>query len=276
MIKPLTIALPLIVICLSGTQWVIASEESFDCVIDPAQIIRVSSPIIGLLEEVSVKRGDKVKKGQIIARLESSVEQRTIALKEVQANSTALIEAQKERLLLSKKTLKRNTRLAENNVVTKQEIDELISNLRINERELIRVRTDQQLAKLELERAKATLEQRTIHSPVDGIIIEQVLSAGEFVDNDSHIVLLANMDPLYVETFLPIAHYHQVHLGMNATIKPEEPIGGQHKATITIIDQVFDSASGTFGIRLELPNPDKKLPAGLRCQVDFTFNTPKT
>jgi len=261
---------------LSGSQWVHAGDEDFDCVIDPAQTIKISSPIIGLLDEVLVKRGDKVSKGQIIARLESSVEQRNIALKEVQAKTTATIDAQKERLILSQKTLKRSMVLVKKNVVTKQEIDELQATVKINERELVRVRTDQQLAKLELERAKAILEQRTIRSPVDGIIIEQVLSAGEYIDNDTHIVLLANMDPLFVETFLPVTLYRKVHKGMTAVIKPEEPIGGEHQATISIIDQVFDSASGTFGVRLELPNPDKSLPAGLRCQVTFTLDTPST
>jgi membrane fusion protein (multidrug efflux system) len=38
---------------------------------------------------------------------------------------------------------------------------------------------------------------------------------------------------------------------------------------VTIVDQVFDAASGTIGIRLELPNSDYALPAGLKCQVRF-------
>jgi hypothetical protein len=38
---------------------------------------------------------------------------------------------------------------------------------------------------------------------------------------------------------------------------------------VTVVDRVFDAASSTFGVRLELPNPDYSLPAGLRCRIRF-------
>jgi multidrug efflux pump subunit AcrA (membrane-fusion protein) len=41
-------------------------------------------------------------------------------------------------------------------------------------------------------------------------------------------------------------------------------VGGVYKAKATIVDKVVDAASGTFGVRLELPNPDYKLPPGLK------------
>ena len=56
---------------------------------------------------------------------------------------------------------------------------------------------------------------------------------------------------------------------MKAKVFPEEPIGGKYIARVVIVDQVIDAASGTFGIRLELPNNKYKIPAGLRCQVEF-------
>lgn len=50
-------------------------------------------------------------------------------------------------------------------------------------------------------------------------------------------------------------------------MNPKEPFSGRYEATIETVDQVFDLASGTFGARLALPNPDQALPAGLRCKV---------
>jgi len=61
---------------------------------------------------------------------------------------------------------------------------------------------------------------------------------------------------------------------MKARVFPEEPIGGQYTAKVVIVDQVIDAASGTFGIRLELPNRKYKIPAGLRCQVNFSSLKP--
>jgi hypothetical protein len=56
---------------------------------------------------------------------------------------------------------------------------------------------------------------------------------------------------------------------MNAEVKPESPPGGVYTAVVKIVDTVIDAASGTFGVRLELPNPDYHIPAGLKCQVVF-------
>ncbi len=56
---------------------------------------------------------------------------------------------------------------------------------------------------------------------------------------------------------------------MEATVLPEEPVGGEHRAEVTVVDRVVDAASGTFGVRLELPNPDYAIPAGLKCRVEF-------
>lgn len=46
-------------------------------------------------------------------------------------------------------------------------------------------------------------------------------------------------------------------------------MNGASAATVTVVDRVIDAAIGTFGVRLSLPNPDYRLPAGLRCQVRF-------
>ena len=56
---------------------------------------------------------------------------------------------------------------------------------------------------------------------------------------------------------------------MPAIVSPEQPIGGQFDAEVSVVDSVFDAASRTFRVRLELENADHALPAGLRCTVRF-------
>ncbi len=51
----------------------------------------------------------------------------------------------------------------------------------------------------------------------------------------------------------------------------DAPVGGSYPAKVVIVDQVIDAASGTFGVRVELPNPKLELPAGLKCQFFLTF-----
>ena len=67
----------------------------------------------------------------------------------------------------------------------------------------------------------------------------------------------------------PVQIYGRITAGMKATVIPEPPLNQPHTATVTIVDRVIDAASGTFGVRLELANPDFDLPGGLRCRLRF-------
>ena len=78
-------------------------------------------------------------------------------------------------------------------------------------------------------------------------------------------------DPLNVEAYLPVRYYGELKVGDTGIVHPDPPVGGNHEAKVSIVDQVFDAASGTFGVRLSLPNPDNLLPGGLRCHVSFDF-----
>jgi RND family efflux transporter MFP subunit len=130
-------------------------------------------------------------------------------------------------------------------------------------------RLEQEITQAEYERAQALVRRRTIHSPVDGVVVAVNMSPGEYVHEQSHLMSVAAIDPLYVEVYLPVVSYENIIAGMTATVRPEQPIGGEYPATIAVIDPVFDAASRTFGVRLELPNPDFQLPAGVRCTVEF-------
>jgi multidrug efflux pump subunit AcrA (membrane-fusion protein) len=56
---------------------------------------------------------------------------------------------------------------------------------------------------------------------------------------------------------------------MTVPVRPEAPVSGTHPARVTVVDRVVDAASGTFGVRLQLPNPGYRLPAGLKCEIRF-------
>ena len=80
---------------------------------------------------------------------------------------------------------------------------------------------------------------------------------------------LAQIHPLYVEVIMAVANLGLVKVGMEAAVRPESPVGGLYNAKVIVVDRVVDAASGTFGVRLELPNPDYRLPPGLKCKVIF-------
>jgi RND family efflux transporter MFP subunit len=255
---------------LATTVSAAAAGQSFDCVIDPSEVVKLGSPITGVLAEVLVNRGDVVTRGQPVAVLESSIEASTVRLNRFKAESTAKIDEQKERLKLAQSRVER-TGNVRGLVVTQDKYEELHAEAGVAEQELLREQQDRQLSQLELERSQATLDQRTIRSTIDGIVTEKKLSAGEFVNQEGYIVTVSRLDPLHVEVFLPVIHYRQVQVGMEGHVRPAPPIEDTYTASVSVVDHVFDPASGTFGVRLALPNPGNLLPGGQRCKVTFDF-----
>jgi multidrug efflux pump subunit AcrA (membrane-fusion protein) len=83
------------------------------------------------------------------------------------------------------------------------------------------------------------------------------------------VFTLAQLDPLRVEVYLPVALHGRIRPGMAGEVMPELPEATPVAARVAVVDPVMDAASGTFGVRLALPNADRALPAGIRCQVRF-------
>jgi hypothetical protein len=105
-------------------------------------------------------------------------------------------------------------------------------------------------------------------------VVHDYLSPGESV-KDKPILRLAEIDPLRVEVFVPVASFGAIAPGQTATIRPEAPGEGDFTATVSIVDRVADAASGTFRVRLTLPNKDYRLPSGLKCRVAFSAAPPE-
>jgi RND family efflux transporter MFP subunit len=249
-----------------------AEDQQFDCVMDPSLRVNLGSPIPGLLQEVLVQRGDHVHAGQVVARLVSDVEVAQVALDRLRAASTAEIEARQAQLTLSRRQLERTQELFQHQVATAEKLDELRAQTEINDRELRLAQQAQEMTRVELLRSEAYLRQREIRSPIDGLVTERLMTGGEYVHQEAVILRLARLDPLYVETFLPVRLYPLLHVGLEAAIQPAAPIGGSIPARVAEVDQVFDAASGSFGVRLETSNADGRLPAGHRCKVSFQFD----
>jgi RND family efflux transporter MFP subunit len=250
-----------------------ARAATFDCVMEPAQKVKIGSSVTGVLKSVLVARGDTVEAGQEIAKLDSSVETASVALAKLQASSVEGIEAQRSRLKLVRSKLGRTEPLAVKGISTQERLDEQRAEADIAERDLNTEMMKQNLARIDQQRAEAVLDLRTIRSPLTGLVLDKNLSAGEFVNQEAFIMTLVQIDPLFVEAYVPVAYWGKVTKGLTATVRPAAPVGGSYPAPVTVVDGVFDAASGTFGVRLELKNPGNALPGGVRCKVDFDIET---
>jgi RND family efflux transporter MFP subunit len=238
---------------------------------NPFLTVKLGSPVTSILSEVLIDRGDFVKKGQVVARIESAVEQAAVATNQARASSNAEVEAKRALLEQKSGVFKRKTELQAHNIASTQDVENAEAEYNVAKQEVLLAELNKKMAELELNRSKALLEQRTIRSPIDGVVVERTLGPGEYVRPDANIMTVASIQPLNVEAYLPVRYYGMIKVGDTAAVHPDDPVGGNHDANVSIVDQVFDAASGTFGVRLSLPNPGNLLPGGLRCHVTFAF-----
>jgi len=247
----------------------LAQTKTYDCLLEPRYKIKLATPVAGVLNEVSVDRGSTVHKGQVLAKLESGVEQAMLDLARAKAESDATVKAREARIVYLTKKRDRAKELLEKGSGTPATLDETQSDLAVTNQELREAQSNMRIAQLEVARASEVLKQRSITSPIDGVVAERSLLGGEYAYEQAPIMTIAQIDPLNVEVFVPVAMYGSVKVGMEATVFGAPPVGGRYAATVEVIDPLIEARSDTFGIRLLLPNPGNKIPAGLRCKIQF-------
>ncbi len=244
------------------------AQSDLDCLIQADEVVGISSPVEGLVEKVLVERGDLVEEGQVLVTLESTAERAAVAVARARAELESAIKSNQVRLDFGVRRYDRTVEVFRKDLVPLKEMDEAETGKILAELGLLEAHENRRMAELELQRATVAVGLRTIRSPVRGVVTERVLSAGEFA-GQAPILKVARIDPLRVEVFVPVALFGKVAVGMKAHVMPESPVGGSRVAEVTIVDRVIDAASGTFGVRLALPNRDLRLPAGLKCKVRF-------
>lgn len=252
-----------------------SGAAELDCMVKPEMYIELSSPTAGVLEQVLVNKGDHVTKGQPLVQLEASVEIAKVNQAKYEAANNSDINNRKVQLAFAKRTQVRYQGLIQKSSISQLEKDKADTQVTLAEIELKKARENKRVAALALELAKAQLALKTIKSPIDGIVIDRFAMVGESIA-DRAIMKLAQVDPLRVELVAPTEYFGLIKEGMAVDIRPERPVNKTFKATVTIVDQLIDPASGSFSVRMALPNSGNELVGGVNCVAVFNFEAPSS
>jgi RND family efflux transporter MFP subunit len=246
-----------------------ANAAEFDCVIEPHQVVKLSSPVVGVIARLDVDRGDIVHQGQILGKLEDGVEAAALELAKAHATNEYISKSMQARLEFLRSKYKRANDLYAKAVGSQAALEEADAAAKVAEQQLKEAELNREIAYMQIKHDEEVVNQRTLRSPIEGIVVERLLQPGEYRNEQTPILALAQIDLLRVEVFVPTPYYGRIQTGSKAQVRPEEPIRGVHTATVTVVDRVLDAASGTFGVRRALPNADLRLPAGISCKILF-------
>ena len=249
----------------------LSHAASYDCLIEPSQSLEIGSPVTGVVDKVWVKRGDRVKKGQIVFTLESNAEAAAADLAKFKSQAIGAIKSAQNKVAFGQTKYERRKEMAAENLVSKQERDDAEAEWRLAEAELVAAKESKDQAALEYKQQSSLLALRTVRSTIDGVVVDQMLYPGETAEAGSKkpVLKLAQLDPLKVRVMLPMSVFGKVKAGSVAEVSTEYSPSERLKDTVRHTDKVLDAASGTHIIFLDLPNKTLEIPAGTKCKASI-------
>jgi len=128
-------------------------------------------------------------------------------------------------------------------------------------------------AEVALNMAEQNLEDSVIAAPFPGVVLQRFKNEGEFITAipDTPILYIADIHKVNIEVGIPEGKIQDLCLGQSAEIKvdgyPDELFQGK----VSLIRPLIDSATRTFTVKLEVPNPDHRLKPGMYARVKITL-----
>ena len=259
----------------AGAQTIAA--EDYICQVTASERVEVASPVTGIIESMSVERGDSqasassrvqagIARGQVLLTLRADIEKADLALAEARAKASSILKSKETTLAFADRKLERNTDLRNRNLISANDLDQLKTERDNAALDVESARDAQRIASLEVNKARALLDLRTIRSPTDGIVAERNLPPGNVV-GERPILVVMKTDPLNIEVSLPATFFGRIQPGEKYQVNFDVPGIEPRDVEVKLVDSLIDSASNTFNVRLVLPNAGNRVPAGAKCHV---------
>lgn len=234
---------------------------------EPRQDILVAASEIGRLETVDVEVGDRVSEGDVIGRLEDSLQKSAVEVSQIQTEMKGELDATTAEVDLSRSRAVMLRELSSDGMARPDELVRAETELRVAVARQAAAKEQHQLRLAELRRSRLQVERRKIRSPVDGVVSEVFHEAGEYITpGDPAVIRLLVMDKLFGVFNVPVEDCAQMKVGTPVRVFLRSS-QSSIDASITSIAPSIDGESGTVLVRVELDNPKGRLLPGDRCTL---------
>ncbi len=234
----------------------------------------------GVIDSVMVKEGERVKIGQVLAKLDDSIEKKELAALEFDAKSTARVEVSEANAEVKRVQFARKND-APPGTFSPSDLEEAKIEALAAEKSINVEKDRQEQAKLKAEQQDVRIQKMQLRSPIEGVVQKVNLYSGEIADSmrsqqRGPQIVIVNNDVFHVEVRdLTSAQVQKLKVGDTLKVRyandPDEE-KNWHSAEIFFIDPMVDAASDTQLVKAKLPNPQGR-PAGLSVVVKLPFST---
>jgi RND family efflux transporter MFP subunit len=238
--------------------------------------VSVAPRAAGRLEEVSVRLGDRVARGQRIAKIEDFELVQQIKQQEAgQEVSQATIRQREADLGLAKTNLDRSKSLFERQLIAKQVLDDTESRYQSAQAQLDLARAQAQQSKSRLDELQINLGNTVITSPVNGFISRRLVDPGASVGQNAPIVEVVDISRVRLIANIVEKDLKQLQGGDTTRVQVDAFPGETFTGRIARVSPVLDQATRTAPIEIEIANPTYRLKPGMYARVGITLDTKK-
>jgi HlyD family secretion protein len=231
----------------------------------PRERIEISPRFMGTVKWIGVKKGDRIKKDEVMVRLEDD-EYRARLLE-----AEGRLASGKANLAYAEINLRRQLDLSSHNVESARAADEA---QRLRDAAAAEVKT----AEGQVALAQTYLDWCTIRAPINGTILEKLVDPNELVVPQSFggtrgpstaLVSLADLNDLQVEIDLNEADLSKIHLNQRCRVSPEAYANKSYAGIVAEIAPEANRSKGTLQVKVQVEQPDQYLTPELTAKVDF-------
>jgi RND family efflux transporter MFP subunit len=236
-----------------------------------AATVQVVPRVNGRLQSVDVKLGDPVRKGQVIARVEDLELREQVRQAEASFQvAQATIRQREADLKLATTNLERSRSLYERKLLPQQTFDDTEARYQASLAQVDLSRAQFEQAKARLDELKITLSNTQIVSPVDGFVGKRFLDPGAFASTNAPVASVVDIRVVRMVANLVEKDVRHVPAGMTAAVEVDAFPGEKFIGRVSRVAPVFDPATRTAEMEIEVPNQGFRLKPGMYARVHLT------
>lgn len=232
-------------------------------------ISKVGSSVTAL--EVYVDVGDQVKKGQLLAELDPSLNQRQIEeARAAVAQAKAAVAQAKSRLQTAERNYARYKGLFEEEVISRQEMDQVENQYEVEKAGLDLAREQLRQAEARLRQLQTVREYHNVVSPVEGVVAERFFDPGDTIAAGGELFIISKQERVKIKGTVTESVYPKIRLGQKATVKVDALGDYSIDASVSRISPVLDEKTRTAVVEVLLESGGMLKP-GMFARVDLAL-----
>ncbi len=222
----------------------------------------------GVVAQVKVDTAASVRKGQLLAELDSRQLQADREAAQAKLRSIEFDQKNWEaRVKMDQVDLDRSEKMMAADLITKEQLDHARYKLVASQNELEREKQDYLNAKAMLRALDLEIEKTRITAPFDGVVARRYVRVGQKVTKDDRLFWVTAVAPLRVKFTLPEKYVGRIKAGESLDVSAGAPELQKYGAKVIQVSPVVDPASGTIEVLAELTGRPQGLHPGMTVSV---------